>query len=97
MREGWGRTVYKVEWGKSFVLSFVTQAWKRTADVMIQILFIDGTYSRVKWSENKTIKKGHFSLTEEKRELLETILDVTFLCWKFAKWAVYMRHVHQIL
>ena len=30
------------------VLNFVTQAWRRPAGVMIQMLFIDGTYSRVK-------------------------------------------------
>ena len=30
------------------VLNFVTQAWKRPAGVMIQMLFIDGTYSKVK-------------------------------------------------
>ena len=30
------------------VLNFVTQAWKRPAGVMIQMLFIDGTYSRAK-------------------------------------------------
>ena len=30
------------------VLNFVTQTWKRPRDVMIQMLFIDGTYSIVK-------------------------------------------------
>ena len=30
------------------VLIFVIQAWKRPAGVMIQMLFTDGTYSRVK-------------------------------------------------
>ena len=30
------------------VLNFVTQTWRRLADVMIQMLFTDGTYSRVK-------------------------------------------------
>ena len=30
------------------VLNFVTQTWRRLAGVMIQILFIDGTYSNVK-------------------------------------------------
>ena len=30
------------------VLNFVTQAWKRPGDVMIQMLLIDGAYSRVK-------------------------------------------------
>ena len=30
------------------VLNFVTQTWRRLAGVMIQMLFIDGTYSRAK-------------------------------------------------
>ena len=30
------------------VLNFVTPAWRRPAGVMIQMLFIDETYSRVK-------------------------------------------------
>ena len=30
------------------ILNFVTQAWKRLAGVMIQMLFIDGTHSRAK-------------------------------------------------
>ena len=59
------------------VLNFVFQAWKRSAGVMIQTLFIDGTYSSVKRSRNQAITKKHFSLTEEKRELPETVFDVT--------------------
>ena len=30
------------------ILNFVTQTWRRLASVMIQMLFIDGTYSRAK-------------------------------------------------
>ena len=39
------------------VLNFVTQARRRLTGVMIQILFIDGTYSRVKQSRNQPIIK----------------------------------------
>ena len=30
------------------VLTFITQTWRRPAGVMIQMLFIDGTYSSIK-------------------------------------------------
>ena len=59
------------------VLNFVTQAWRRLAGVMIQMLFIDGTYSSVKRPRNQAITKKHFILMEEKRELPETVFDVT--------------------
>ena len=49
------------------VLNFVAQAWRRPAGVMIKDEVI----------EKPNYYKNHFSLTEQKRELLETILDVT--------------------
>ena len=58
-------------------LNFVTQTWRWLANVMIQTPFIDGTRFKREVIKKPNYYKNHFSLTKEKRELLETALDVT--------------------
>ena len=47
--------------------------------------------------EKPNYYKNYFSLTEEKRELLETVLDVTFKIKDFCTEKYQMSSIHQIL
>ena len=72
--------VIQCQYGQLENYNFVTQAWRRQVDVMIQMLFTDGTYFKSKMIKKPNYYKNHFSPTEEKQELLETLHDVTILC-----------------
>ena len=67
-------------------LNFLTQTWKRLAGVMIQMPFIDGTYSSVKWLRNK-ITKNPDILAWQKRSanLLRLSLMLLFKIKEFCR------------
>ena len=78
------------------VLNFVTKTWRWLKNVMIQMLFIIWNIFKREVIEKPNYYKNHFSLTEEKRELLETVLTSLFKTKEICTEKYQMSSVHQI-
>ena len=65
------------------VLNFVTQTWRRLAGVMIQMLFIDGTYSSVKWLRNQIVTKAISARWKRSENFLRLSFKSLFKTKKF--------------